>query len=415
MRGAAPRVACVLLGCAAAHAPAQVPAAKDAPPKIRVLASTRGTFAAFGEPSASREGDVAFHATRRDRREGIYTSSGGTPSPVALAGDPVPDGAATWVIARLGRRPTIGGAAGCAFTVEFEGGGKAVLVSRGFGVAPEFVADSGEAFRSFGDDALVDLRGNVLFHAVIDPARQREREEFVRSESTASSTLPENDATATPPVRKTFAGRAESFHHGLFLEDAFGRLTLVAGTQEGFLDLTDELALNPSGAVAFVASVREKHWTLFATSGATLFEVAETGEEWSAFHRPAMSPDGLIALVVEKRDGAPAVARVPKGGGAPTIVADAAGGFTAIGPNVSIDDAGTIAFVAEREDVGGLYLADPGAAPRLVVPIGTVTGSDTISAFRLSNRAFGRARQLFALVAFEPDGQAIVSIELGRK
>jgi hypothetical protein len=415
VRGAAPRVACVLLGCAAARAPAQVPAAKDAPPKIRVLATTRGTFAAFGEPSASQKGDVAFHATRKDGREGIYTSSGGTPSPIVLAGDPVPDGAAAWVVARLGRRPTLSGAAGCAFTVEFEGGGKAVLASRGFGFEPEFVADSGEAFRSFGEDALLDLRGNVLFHALLDPPRDRERDEFVRPESTASGALPEDDANATPPVRRTFAGRAESFHHGLFLEDANGRLTLVAGTQEGFLDLTDEIALNASGAVAFVASVREKHWTLFSTTGSTLLEVAETGEEWSAFHRPAMSPDGHVALVVEKRDGAPAVARVPKGGGAPSIVADATGGFTAIGPNVAIDDAGTIAFVAEREDVGGLYLADPGAAPRLVVPIGTAAGSDAIAAFRLSNRAFGRARQLFALVALDPDGQAIVSIELAGK
>jgi hypothetical protein len=415
VRGAAPRIACVLLGCAAARAPAQVPAAKDAPPKIRVLATTRGTFAAFGEPSASQKGDAAFHATRKDGREGIYTTSGGAPSPIVLAGDPVPDGAAAWVVARLGLRPTIGGPSGCAFTAEFEGGGRAVLVSRGFGFDPEFVADSGESFRSFGDDALIDLRGNVLFHAVIDPARQRAREELGGSQPTAPNAPPEDPATAPPPVRRTFAGRAESYHHGVFLEDVSGRLTLVAGTLEGFLDLTDEIALNASGAVAFVASVREKHWTLFATNGSTLFEVAETGEEWSAFHRPAMSPDGLVALVVEKRDGAPAVARVPKGGGAPTIVADATGGFTAIGPNVAIDDAGTIAFVAEREDGGGLYLADPGAAPRLVVPIGTAAGGDAIAAFRLSNRAFGRARQLFALVALDPDGQAIVSIELARK
>lgn len=415
MRGAAPRIAGVLLGCAAARAPAQVPASKDAPPKIRVLATTRGTFAAFGEPSASGSGAAAFHATRRDGREGIYTTSGGAPSPIVLAGDPVPDGAAAWVVARLGRRPTVGGAAGCAFTAEFEGGGKAVLVSRGFGFSPAFVADSGESFRSFGDDALIDLRGNVLFHAEIDPARDRARVGPVPPEAAAPSRSPEDDAAALPPVRLTSAGRAESYHHALFLEDAAGRLTLVAGTQDRFLDLTDEIALNASGAFAFVASVREKHWTLFASSGSTLFEVAETGDEWSAFHRPALSPDGRIALVVEKRDGAPAVARVPKGGGAPSIVADAEGGFTAIGPNVAIDDAGTIAFVAEREDVGGLYLADPGAAPRLVVPIGTAAGGDAIAAFRLSNRAFGRARQLFALVALDPDGQAIVSIELPRK
>ena len=118
-------------------------------------------------------------------------------------------------------------------------------------------------------------------------------------------------------------------------------------------------------------------------------------------------------MVVEKRDGAPAVAR-PEGRRRSDdrrrrrerLHGDRA---------QRRDDAGTIAFVAEREDVGGLYLADPGAAPRLVVPIGTAAGGDAIAAFRLSNRAFGRARQLFALVALEPDGQAIVSIELARK
>src|SRR5262249_21270223 len=236
---------------------------------------------------------------------------------------------------------------------------------------PEFVADSGESFRSFGDDAMIDSRGNVLFRAVVDPPREPESEEFTRAAATSGDALPEDDATLRPPVRTTFEGRAESFDQGLFLEDPMGELSLVAGTSDGFLDLTDDLALNASGAIAFVASVRTRHWTLLATTGETLIEVAETGDEWAAFHRPALGPDGRIAMVVEAKDGAPAVARFPKGGGAPSIVADATSGFAALGPVVAIDDVGTIAFVGERDDgSGGLYLADPDGPPRLVVPIG---------------------------------------------
>lgn len=425
MREAPARIAFALLGLAAARAPAQqVPAAPQgvppaagssagAAPKIRVLASTRGRFSAFGEPSAARDGSVAFRATRKDGRDGIYTTAGGSPEPIALVGDPVPDGDSAWIIAHVGARPSIVGAFGCAFTVEFEGGGKGVLVSRGFGDAPEFVADSGEGFRSFGDDALIDGRGNVLFRAAVDPKGHQQGDDFNRSETTTANDLPATDATQTPPVRVTFDGRKEAFEEGLFLEDVVGELTLVAGTRDGFLDLTDDLAMNESGGVAFVAANRVKHWTLFVSSGRTLLEAVETGDEWRALHRPALGPDGRIALVVESKDGAPAVARIPKGGGEPTIVADAKSGFAGLGPNVAIDGFGTIAFVGEREDGGGgLFLADPGGAPRLVVPIGAAAGPDAIAAIRLSNRSFGRRGQVVALVALEPEGQAIVSIEL---
>src|SRR5204863_3552286 len=131
-------------------------------PKVVVLATTEGPFAEFDDPAACSSGAVVFHARRDDLREGIYLVTSGVPAPVVETGTAIADGQQTWHVKKLGRAPTVNRTSTVAFTVELAEGGRAVLVSQGVGTGKfRFVADSGEAFRDFGDFAAVNDTANV--------------------------------------------------------------------------------------------------------------------------------------------------------------------------------------------------------------------------------------------------------------
>jgi hypothetical protein len=411
--------ALVLLTLLAARAPAQSAAPARpldaATPRVRVLATTEGPFRSFDEPSCARAGFAVFHAVGKDGRDSIFASSGGAAMLVARAGGQVADGAQRWTIAKLGTRPTVNDRFLCAFTVEFTAGGRAVLVGQGVSQNFEFAADSGEAFRSFGDDAMIDARRAVLFRALIDPPGHPDTAGFDRAKVTDPRMLTDPDRNIAPPERLTVTGKRRAFHEGLFLE-RIGARDVVLDTHSDCLDLQDDFASTDGGAIALIASQRPSHWSLLLFDEKRRpIEVAETGVEWRAFHRPALNLLGKLAFVAETIDGGAVVCRAVAGVPRPAILADARTGFVAIGPNVSIDDRGAVAFVGAREDdSGGLYLVDQPGQARLVLPIGTPAGRATISAIRLSNRAFGRPGQLVALVALDPEGEAIVSVELPR-
>jgi hypothetical protein len=381
---------------------------------VRLLASTEGPFASFDEPACCRAGFAVFHAVGKDGRDSIFASSGGGPLAIARAGERVADGPRNYTIEKLGTRPTVNDRFVCAFTVQFKEGGRAVLVGDGARRDFRFVADSGEAYRSFGEDALIDAQRGVLFRAELDPPGHPDAAGFDPAKVADPRALEDPDKNIPPPERITFDGRRKAFHVGLFLL-RIGTREVVADTQSAFVDVQEDFAFGDSGAVALIASRRPKHWTLLIDQGIRPIEVAETGAEWSAFHRPALNALGRLAFVAETIDGGAVVCRALAGIGRPVVLADSRTGFTAIGPNVSIDESGAVAFVGTEEDgSGGVYLVDAPGQARLVLPIGSAAGRSTIRAIRLSNRAFARAGQLVALVQLEPAGEAIVSVDLPR-
>ena len=415
--GAAGRLL-LLLTAAGARLPAQTAAAPRATgpavPKVRLLASTDGPFASFDEPACSRGGFAIFHAVGKDGRDSIFASSGGAALAIARAGDPVADGARSYTIEKLGTRPTVNDRFACAFTVQFKEGGRAVLVGDGARHEFQFVADSGEAYRSFGEDALIDAQRAILFRADLDPPGHPDTAGFDPAKITDPRALEDPDRNIPPPERLTFDGRKKAFHAGLFLL-RIGTREVVADTQRSFLDVQEDFAFGDGGAIALIASRRPKHWTLLIDQGIRPIEVAETGAEWRAFHRPALNAVGRLAFVAEPIDGGAVVCRTLQGVGRPVVLVDAHAGFTAIGPNVSIDERGVVAFVGAEEDgSAGLYLVDTPGRARLVLPFGSAAGRATIAAIRLSNRAFGRPGQLAALVQLDPPGEAIVTVDLPR-
>lgn len=406
------------VAAAAARLPAQaappVRAIGPAAPHVRVLASTDGPFTSFDEPACSRAGFAIFHCVGKDGRDAIFASSGGAALAIARAGDRVPDGPRAYTIERLGARPTVNDRFVCAFTVGLKEGGRAVLVGEGSRKEFQFVADSGEAYRTFGEDAQVDAQRAVLFRADLDPPGHPDTASFDPAKVADPRALQDPDANIPPPERLTFDGKRKAFHAGLFLL-RIGARDVVADTHSSFLDIQDDFAFGDGGAIALIASRRPKHWTLLVDQGIRPVEVAETGTEWRAFHRPALNASGRLAFVAETIDGGAVVCRTPAGSGRPLVLADARAGFAAIGPNVAIDERGTVAFVGAADDgSAGLYLVDAPGQARLVLPLGSAAGRAAITALRLSNRAFGRPGQLVALAQLDPPGEAILSVEVPR-
>lgn len=415
--GAAGRVL-LLLTATVARLPAQtappVRASGPAAPRVRVLASTDGPFASFDEPACSRTGFAIFHCTGKDGRDSIFASSGGAALAIARAGDRIPDGPRAWTIERLGTRPTVNDRFVCAFTVGFKEGGRAVLVGEGSRKQFQFVADSGEAYRTFGEDAQVDSQRAVLFRADLDPPGHPDTVSYDPAKVADPRVMEDPDRNIPPPERLTVDGKKKAFHAGLFLL-RIGARDVVADTHSNFLDIQEDFAFGDGGAIALIASRRPKHWTLLVDQGIRPIEVAETGTEWRAFHRPALNAFGRLAFVAETIDGGAVVCRTLSASGRPVVLADARTGFAAIGPNVSIDERGVVAFVGAAEDgSSGLWLVDAPGQASLVLPIGSPAGRSTIVALRLSNRAFGRPGQLVALAQLDPPGEAIVAVEVPR-
>ncbi len=376
-----------------------------------VLATSEGGLKSFGDPAACRSGWVVFHAVRDDGREGIYASAGSVPTVLAETGTPVQDGDDVWHMKRFGRQPTVSDALVCAFTVEFEGGGKAVLTSEGSTRKYAFVADSGEAFRGFGELAAINSARHVLFRATVDPPSHPDRDPF----NAARLADPERDLdpeSIPPPTRLTSSGRKAEFHCGLFL-DRVSDLRTVCTTERGFVDVRDGFAFNDAGFVAFRASRRPGSVSLLIESGGASVALAESGARFTSFEPPALDRRGRAAFVAHGPDGAAFVCRSAWGAGLPEVVADARSGFVAFGPNVSIDDRERVAFVGRRADGReGLYLAGSRGDFTSLLSIGDLVGRRAVKRLRLSNRAFVRSDRIALLALLEPDAEAVVVLQL---
>jgi hypothetical protein len=389
-------------------------------PRVVVIATTEGPFAEFDDPAASSSGAVVFHARRDDLREGIYLSTSGVPAPVAETGSAITDGNQTWHVKRLGRAPTVNHTSVVAFTVELAEGGRAVLVAQPGGASKfQFVADSGEAFRDFGDFAAVNESANVAFRATLDPPGHPDRADF-NPRRVRDPTLLAKPDDLPARERMTFAGRKKDYDAGLFVDRTHDLLT-VATTEKLYLDVLDGFAFNDANEVAFRASRSVQNWSLLLDlgGGGSPRVLAETGARFRSFELPSIDARGRVAFVAHSADGSTAVLRSSPAGGLPEVVADASGGFTAFGPNVAIDESGRVAFVAQRREapdrvVEALFLAADKDHVEPLLRVGELVTRHKVAHLRVGSRAFVRAEHLVVLAQLEPDLEALLAVYPGR-
>jgi len=372
-------------------------------PRTLIVATSEGAFAEFGDPCASRAGWLVFHATRDDGRSGIYLAAGGAPAPLAESGGIVPDGKFSWRFRSFGRQPTVNEAGICAFTAVFAEGGSAVLTcSGGAGGEVRFVADSGEAFRGFGDCAAVNAAKWVAFQATVDPDNHPDRAGFDPRKLGDPSHFEHPDQIPAP-TRLTFDGRKPAFHEGLFIDRGID-LQVAATTTKDLLSVQDGIAFNDAGAIAYRGCKRPRSTSLLLSAGGGTVVLAESGRQFLAFELPAIDLRGRVAFVAHTHDGVGAVCRATRAGGLPEVLADAQSGFVGFGAGVAIDDSGRVAFVGRRADGrDALWLATGYGAAKEMLAVGDVAGRRVIRHLRLGNRAFGRADRIVLLAELEPD------------
>lgn len=424
-----------LLLAAAPAAAARPPSRQEAPPAVappdapdargplradvRVLVTTEGRFAAFGEPAACAAGHVVFHARLDGGGDAIAGTSGGAVTVVVETHQEIVARGKRGTIARLGTRPTVDDRFYVAFTTEFDAGGRAVLLARGFdGGNCALVADSTESFRDFGELAAIGGGGEVAFHATIDPPGHPDRVAGGRG-SFEPEARRQGDSL-DPPTRVTHDGRVKRLENGLFLDrgDALVTVARTTGAASEALDVEDGFGLADGGALAWRGAPRVGRWAVYVRTGGTPRIVATSDDTRVAFGVPAVDVRGRVAFSATRSDGDAELLVAPPGGRAEPQLA-AGSGYVAIGDSVALDDGGGhVAFVGRRADGSQrLVLTGDARAPDGLVTLlatGDPVGARRIASLRLGARAFLRSDRLAVQLAFDDGVEAIALLHLTR-
>jgi len=378
----------------------------------RVLADTVGPFAAFGDPAAAADGGIVFRAVQDGGGVALCITAGGAPRVIVRSGDAVQAGGRSGVLAGIGARPGIRSGFAVAFTATFEEGGRAVLVARDDGARFDLVADGGEAFRRFGEQAAIDRAGRVLFHAELDAHGHpdRTRAGGTEAERAAADAL-------SPPRRMTAAGRFAAHDTGLFVDHG-RRLQPVVATDGSWLDIADGATLADSGAVAFRASRRVGEWGLWLAAGAAPQRLLATGDGIAAIGLPALNAGGLAACSVTLAGGGGALLRLRGGTAPPEWLIGREAAFPRLADAVAIDAAGRVAFVAHGGAGGDrLFLTAAAgvtgaASPRELLAAGSVVEGRVVATIGLSSAAFAHSDRLVVRLVFTDGVEAIALCHL---
>ncbi len=385
---------------------------------VRVLVTTEGRFAAFGEPAGCAAGHVVFHARLDGGGDAIAATSGGAVTVVVETHQEIVARGKRGTVATLGERPTVDDRFYVAFTTVFDAGGRAVLLARGFdGGNCALVADSTESFRDFGELSAIGRGGEVAFHATLDPPGHPDRVAGGRG-SFEPEARRQGDLL-DPPTRVTHDGRIKRLENGLFLDRGDEIVTVARTTGAAFdaLDVEDGFGL-ADGTLAWRGAPRVGRWAVYVRASGAPRVVATSDELRTAFGAPAVDGRGRVAFSATRSDGNAELLVAPPGGRAePQVAADA--GYVAIGDSVALDDGGGhVAFVGRSAD-GSQQLVltgDPRAPDGRVVLLasGDPVGARKIASLRLGARAFLRSDQLAVQLAFDDGIEAIALLHLVR-
>jgi hypothetical protein len=194
------------------------------------------------------------------------------------------------------------------------------------------VADSGGPLTGFDSPPSINAGGTVAFRASFD------------------DDTPQN---SFDNVRGVFTGGG-------------GGVVAVADTRGDFGDFGFAPSINAAGTVAF----RGVHDTGGAqgiyTAAGQVTEVARVVGGGDFVGEPSINAAGRVAYVVGYAGGFDGFKIFAGGGGAATRIADTDGAFFEFGFFPTINDAGTVAFAAQRRGGGqGVYTGDGGAVTTL--------------------------------------------------
>lgn len=140
-------------------------------------------------------------------------------------------------------------------------------------------------------------------------------------------------------------------------------------------------AINNSGTLTFRSQLGlpTGGFAMFRTSGGTTTKLADTAGAFSIFDvRYSINNSGSVAFLASL-DGGGVRLLTSDGSTLTTIAETTSGGFTSIGPG-SINDSGVVVFRANSTTTGlGIYIGDGSSAPTKLVSLSTFQGEPSIN------------------------------------
>ena len=330
---------CMFVAMAAAKAQAEY--------TFTLVADSAGPFSNFyfPSPSLNAAGTVAFAADLDNGRGGIFTGAGGIVTTIALG--TLPNGSFGY--------PSINQAGTVAFFAT-EGNGIGERIVSGNGGPLTTIADSAGQFRGFasGYSVSINTAGRVAFWASQD----------------------------TGPA-------------GIFINSG-GTVT------PGFLNSPPlfaeyDVALNDTGAIVF----RKSNGTgILSVAGGLITTIVDSAGPFNYFGAaPSLSSTGTVAFVAGKGGVDGGVFGIYSGnGGLLTTIADISGPFSSFGSfnfgQPSINDAGTVAFLASLDTGGfGIYTGD-GTGTSEIIGSGDPLFGSTVAALQISPTSLNDSGQV---------------------
>ena len=135
--------------------------------------------------------------------------------------------------------------------------------------------------------------------------------------------------------------------------------------------------INDSGTVAFVAVPYSGGEGIYTGSGGAISTVAFTGGPFLLLYTPVINTTGTVAFKGMMDDNTRGVYSIA--GGTTTTIADSSGTFNTFGDFVSLNDTGTVAFLANLDNSGGsgIYTGSGGTMTTIAQTGGEFSGLTT--------------------------------------
>lgn len=394
----------------AASTPASKVSASAKKASVSVLARTDGMFATFpGLPATEQHGKVIFKGRRRDTREGIYASSGGALDIIAETGMRFQDELGEYTVTAVGDAPRISVRMVSLFRASFAGSGTALMLRTSATAPLEFLVDSSDSLREFGERFAINRQGDVLFTASVDPRGHPERlvqdEEVLERVGYRPEDIP-------APERLTAQGLRRDFHRGLFFDGNDGEAEVIAGTDREHAEVDDGVALNDQRMVAFLAMDSLRRWSLYLSlQEGQRIVVASTGPFFRRLGPPCLDARGQVYFYAETPDGQARICRGAWGSGQPEVLFAADASYKGFDADLAISSFGDLAVVAHgpKGQRRLLVRSIKGEVEELLASGDTIPGG-VVQSLRIGPAAFAGPRRVAAHVTLQPPGEAIVML-----
>jgi hypothetical protein len=308
--------------------------------------------------------------------------------------------------------PSVNDAGTVAFLAGLATGGGAGGIFTGDGERITTIADSNGPFSGtggFGQFPAINARGTVAF---LSAQKTGPMGIFTGSGGPITTIVLETQLMSLghPSInnRGTVAFKADvpGGHVDIFTSQN-GSLTPILNNRGTFTGINAHLSINDAGTIAFLASLQVGRPGIFTSQGRSITTIVDTSGPVRVTGTPSINNAGVVAFFGCMEDSGcaidqPSAESIFTGTGGPlTTIADTSGPFSHFG-NPSINNAGTVVFLALLEAGGsGIFTGPDPVADQVIATGDLLFGSTVVSLGFLQGLGLNDAGQVafFATLA----------------